>query len=113
MRLRRRFAGDYRHEADFGLRVLPRLAAGRFDAVHSLGRYDALASILAARLRGDGRTTVITDLGLPDPEYWSTQGLVQATAAAQVVDHIQVYSGMSQTAVATISRGTTAARTGS
>jgi glycosyltransferase involved in cell wall biosynthesis len=99
VRLRRRFTGDYRHEADFGLRLLPRLAAGRFDAVHSLGRYDALASILAARLRGDGRTTVITDLGLPDPEYWATQGRVQATAAAQVVDHVQVYSGMSQTAV--------------
>jgi glycosyltransferase involved in cell wall biosynthesis len=104
VRLRRRFAGEYRHEADFGLRLLPHLAAGRFDAVHSLGRYDALASILAAGLRGDRRRTVITDLGLPDPDYWAAQGFVQATAASQVVAHIDVYSGMSQTAVDYLAR---------
>jgi glycosyltransferase involved in cell wall biosynthesis len=104
VRLRRRFTGEYRHEADVGLRLLPRLAAGRFDAVHSLGRFDALASILAAAVRADGRRTVITDLGLPDPEYWKSQGFVQASAASQVVAHIDVYSGMSQTAVDFLAR---------
>ena len=39
---------------------------GRFDAVHSLGRHDALASIRAARLH-PRRRTVITDLGPARP----------------------------------------------
>jgi glycosyltransferase involved in cell wall biosynthesis len=99
VRMRRRFRGQYRHEADFALRLLPRLAASRFDAVHSLGRYDALASIAAARLRRDGRRTVITDLGLPDPAWWAEQGALHARAAAGVVAWIDVYSAMSQTAV--------------
>jgi phosphatidyl-myo-inositol alpha-mannosyltransferase len=99
VRLRRVFAAQYRHEADFGLRLLPRLAAGRFDAVHSLGRHDAVASIRAARLRRDGRRTVFTDLGLPDARWWRQQGLFQARAAARVVAGIDVYSGMSQSAL--------------
>ena len=99
IRLRRRFEGQYRHEADFGRRLLPRLAAERFDAVHSLGRHDAVASLRAARLRRDGRRTVFTDLGLPDPIWWRQQGRRQARAAATVVAQIDVYSGMSQAAV--------------
>jgi glycosyltransferase involved in cell wall biosynthesis len=99
VRIRRLFGSGYRHEADFGRRVLPRLLRSRFDAVHSLGRYDAVASIRAARLRRDGRRTVITDLGLPDPEWWAQQGWFQARAAATVVAAIDVYSLMSQTAV--------------
>ena len=69
----------------------------RFDAVHSLGRHDALASIRAARLRRDGRRTVVTDLGLPDRVWWRQQGLLQARAAAKVVPEIDVYSAMSRT----------------
>jgi phosphatidyl-myo-inositol alpha-mannosyltransferase len=99
VRLRRRFRSDYRHEADFGVRLLPRLARERFDAVHSLGRHDAVASIRAARLRRGGRCTVFTDLGLPDPDYWAAQGRFQARAAAHVVTAIDIYSGMSRTAV--------------
>jgi glycosyltransferase involved in cell wall biosynthesis len=99
VRLRRVFASQYRHEADFGLRLLPRLTAERFDAVHSLGRHDAVASIRAARLRRDGRRTVFTDLGLPDPRWWREEGRWQARAAARVVAGIDVYSGMSQSAV--------------
>ena len=99
VRLKRVFKAQYRHEADFGRRLLPRLAAGRFDAVHSLGRHDAVASIRAAKLRRDGRRTVITDLGLPDRRWWRQQGRLQARAAAKVVAEIDVYSAMSQTAV--------------
>lgn len=99
VRLRRVFEHQYRHEADFGLRLLPRLARARFDAVHSLGRHDALASMTAARLRRDGRRTVFTDLGLPDPAWWAGQGFWQAHAAARVVAGIDVYSAMSRTAV--------------
>ena len=59
-----------------------RLTRERFDAVHSLGRHDTVASIRAARLRRDGRRTVVTDLGLPDPVWWRQQGRREARAAA-------------------------------
>jgi glycosyltransferase involved in cell wall biosynthesis len=99
IRLRRRFERPYRHEADFAARLLPRLARSRLDAVHSLGHFDALASALAARLRRDSRRTVITDLGLPDREYWARRGPIHSRVAAAVVAWIDVYSGMSQLAV--------------
>jgi len=99
VRLKRRFDRDYWHEADFGLRLLPLLARDRFDAVHSLGRHDAVASIRASALRRDGRRTVITDLGIPDPSWWRTQGWFNARAAARVVSSIDVYSAMSRMAV--------------
>jgi len=99
VRLRRRFAGAYRHEADFGRRLWLHLARERFDAVHSLGRFDAIASIRAARLRRDHRRTVFTDLGITDRGWWREQGFLQARAAAKVVAGIDVYSGMSRAAV--------------
>lgn len=103
IRVRRFFEDDYRHEADFGRRLLPHLIRHRFDAVHSLGRRDAVASIRAARVRRDGRRTVFTDLGLPDRDYWARQGR-EARAAAKVVGSIDVYSGMSRTAVEYLAR---------
>lgn len=99
VRLRRRLEDGYRHEADFGRRLLPQLLRQRFDAVHSLGRHDAVASIRAARWRRDGRRTVITDLGIPDRRWWRQQGWRQARAASLVVREIDVYSAMSWTAV--------------
>lgn len=99
IRLRRRLRDDYRHEADFGRRLFLRLARESFDAVHSLGRHDAVASIRAARLRRDGRRTVVTDLGLPDRAWWTEQGRRQARAAGRVVRDIDVYSAMSRAAV--------------
>lgn len=102
-RLRRRIEEENRHELDFGARLLPRLAARRFDAVHSLGRHDALASTWAAKLH-PGRRTVITDLGLPDPEYWRRRGPFQARAVEKVVAGIDVYSCMSRCAVDWLTR---------
>ena len=99
VKLARRFNGGYRHEADFGRRLLVKLVREHFDAVHSLGRYDALASVRAARLRRDGRRTVITDLGLPDRRWWQGQGRLQARAVDKVVAGIDVYSCMSRVAV--------------
>lgn len=98
IRLRRLFRDEHRHEADFGRRVLPRLALGRFDAVHSLGRHDAVAAIRAQRLRPPMRT-VVTDLGLPIPEWWRTQGRREARAIEKMVRGIDVYCGLSQCAV--------------
>jgi phosphatidylinositol alpha-mannosyltransferase len=99
IRLRRRFRNDYRHEADFGRRLLVHLSRHRFDAVHSLGRHDAVASIRAARLRRDGRRTVFTDLGFPDRAWWRSQGRLQERAVAKVAAGIDVYSAMSHTAI--------------
>jgi phosphatidylinositol alpha-mannosyltransferase len=48
--------------------------------------------------------TVITDLGLPDPVWWRTQGRFEAWAAARVVAGIDVYSAMSRTAVDWLAR---------
>lgn len=102
VRLRRLFHDIGRHEADFGRRVLPYLLKGRFDAVHSLGRRDAVASIRAARVRR--RRTVITDLGLPDRAYWARRGARESRAVEKVVAGIDVYSGMSQIAVDALQR---------
>jgi phosphatidylinositol alpha-mannosyltransferase len=102
VRLRRFRKNDYAHEADFGRRILPRLIAGRYDVVHSMGRRDAVASIRAARFH-PGRRTVITDLGLPSREYWSTMPN-EERAVEKVVRGIDVYSCMSRYAVEYLSR---------
>jgi phosphatidylinositol alpha-mannosyltransferase len=47
---------------------------------------------------------VITDLGLPDPAWWEGEGPREARAVAKVVAGIDVYSGMSQTAVDYLAR---------
>ena len=102
-RLRRRFEEPNRHELDFGVRLLPRLAAATFDVVHSLGRHDAVASIRASRLH-PRRRTVITDLGLPNPGWWAEQGRREARAAAKVVRDVDVYSCMSRCAADYLAR---------
>lgn len=103
VRLPRRVEEQYGHEADFSRRLLGHLTRGRFDAVHSLGRRDAVASIRAARLRR-GRRTVFTDLGLPTRSYWEAIGRSEARAVQKVVNGIDVYSGMSRSAVDHLAR---------
>ncbi len=98
VKLRRVFRDPVRHEAYFGRRVFPHLLRGRFDAVHSLGRHDALASVRAARLHS-ARRTLITDLGLPNPNSWSYVGRREVRVVDKVVSGIDVYSGMSVCAV--------------
>ena len=98
VKLPRKVEEQYGHDADFGRRVFGHLARNEFDAVHSLGRRDAVASIRAARLRR-GRRTVYTDLGLPDRSYWKRISRREARATNRVVRGIDVYSGMSQVAV--------------
>src|SRR6266508_4243113 len=50
VRYRRVFDNPRRHEQWFGWRVFPDLVRGRFDAVHSLMPYDAIAAIRARRM---------------------------------------------------------------
>ena len=103
VRLRRRHEGVYDHEADFGRRVLAPLLRGRFDAVHSMGRHDALASVRAARLHPH-RRTVFTDLGVPSRRWWATQPPREGKAVDKVVQGIDVYSAMSRWAIDHLAR---------
>jgi glycosyltransferase involved in cell wall biosynthesis len=102
VRMRRRRDDPWAHEADFGRRVLPRLLAGRYDAVHSMGRRDAVASIRAARLH-PSRRTVITDLGLPSRSFWDHHPR-EAEAVERVVRGIDVYGCMSRYALDFLAR---------
>lgn len=95
VRLRRFLSDPLAHEADFGIRVLPRLLAGGFDGVHSLGRHDAVASIRAATVHPH-RRTVFTDLGSPDRTYWRSVGRHQLLAVRRVVRSVDVYGCMSR-----------------
>ena len=100
----RRVARDGRqHERHFGARVLQPLLAGRFDAVHSMGRHDAVASILAAAAH-PRRRTVFTDLGVPDRAWWRAQGRVESLAIGRVVRSIDVYGCMSRWALSFLER---------
>jgi glycosyltransferase involved in cell wall biosynthesis len=102
IRLRRRREKGYKHQADFGRLVLPYLAGRRFDAVHSFGCRDALASVRAARLH-TRRRTVYTDLGIPMRRTW--EGIPkEARAVEKVVSGIDVYSCMSRWAVDSLRR---------
>ena len=95
-------ADPRRHEADFGRRVLIALARERVDAVHAFGRHDAIAAVRSARLRRDGRRTVMTDLGLPIAAWWATQGDREARAFARAVAAVDVYCPMSRAAAAAL-----------
>jgi len=104
LRLPRPPGSGLSEELRFGREVLPALAAGRYDVVHSLGVPDAAASLSAARLHGR-RRTAFTNLGNPDRAYYESL----ATDAAgrrlveqheRVVGHIDVYGCLSAYAAA-------------
>lgn len=103
VRLRRFYRDGTAHERDFGRRVHARLLVGHFDAVHSMGRYDALASIHAAKLHRK-RRTLVTDLGIPDRRWWSGVGRRDAWAVKRVVAGIDAYSCMSRWALSYLER---------
>jgi phosphatidyl-myo-inositol alpha-mannosyltransferase len=92
-RMRRRHADAGRHEQDFSRRLLAPLALGHFDAVHSLGPRDALASVAAAVVH-PRRRTVYSNLGLPWREWWDQQP--DAWAHDRVVRHVDVYGCISR-----------------
>jgi len=102
VRLKRHREEEIGHEADFARRVLPRLVLGRFDAVHSMGRRDAVASIRAARVH-PRRRTVFTDLGYPSRAWWGPQGR-EGAVVERVVAGIDVYSCMSRWALEWLAR---------
>jgi len=98
VRLRRRFTDTLRHEADFGRRITLPLLRRRFDVVHSFQRWDAVASLRAARVHRS-RRTVFTDLGLPTPSWWQSLGPREVRATERVVRDVGIYLGLSRCAV--------------
>ena len=95
VKFRRRFKDPYRHELSFALRVLPRLAVGRYDAVHSMMPFDALAAVLSRRRTG--HRVLYDEMGIPQREWWEHQR--DGWARRMTVRNVDVYACMSQYAL--------------
>ena len=95
IKVRRLFNNAYRHEMSFALRILPRLASGHYEAVHSMMPLDALAAVVS---RATGRHTVLYDeMGIPQRAWW--QQLPDGWARRLNVRKVDVYACMSQFAL--------------
>lgn len=101
VRFTRRHADAARHERWFGRRLLPVLAAGRFDVVHSLMPHDAVAAIRTARVAR--HRTVYEDMGIPDEAWW--RGDPAEAARRRIVRDVDVYGCMSRHALAKLRQG--------
>ena len=109
VKMKRRFAKQRRHEAQFGAAVIPRLTASRFDAVHSLGPLDAAGAVIASNVRR--HRTVYTNLGLPMRSFWEADRRQWATVGEDpgarpfpaahrlLVRDVDVYGCMSRAAL--------------
>ncbi len=92
VRVRRVHRDPLAHERWFGLRLVPLLTRGHYDAVHSLMPRDAVAAIRARRL--GGHRTVYEELGNPYRRWWAS--LPDRRARERVVRHVDVYGCMSR-----------------
>lgn len=92
VRFRRWSAGDRRHERWFGRRVVPALVTGRYDVVHSLMPWDAVAAIQAARVTA--HRTVYQDLGNPVRDR--VEARADRAAVERVIRDVDVYGCMSE-----------------
>lgn len=95
IKFQRRLRDPYRHELSFALRVLPRLAVGHYDAVHSMMPLDALAAILTRPL--GGHAVLYDEMGIPRRDWWQQQP--DGWARRIVARHADVYACMSQFAL--------------
>jgi phosphatidylinositol alpha-mannosyltransferase len=95
VRFRRHFDDAHRHERWFGWRILPALLRGRFDAVHSLMPYDALAAIRTRPVTK--HVTVYDEMGNPYRWWWDM--LPDKRARQAVVRGVDVYGCMSRFAL--------------
>ncbi|HEY3845161.1 MAG TPA: glycosyltransferase family 4 protein [Acidimicrobiales bacterium] len=91
VKLRRRFEDPSQHERWFGRRIAPLLLMGRFDAVHSMMPYDALAAVRTRRFAG--HRSVYEELGSPIRDFWET--LSDGDVRTQLVQEVDVYGCMS------------------
>ncbi|HEY2428769.1 MAG TPA: glycosyltransferase family 4 protein, partial [Acidimicrobiales bacterium] len=100
VRYRRLFADAARHERWFGWRIVPQLVAGRYDVVHSLMAWDAVAAIRTARVAG--HTTVYEELGIPIKDWWEDKP--DRAARLEVARRTDVYGCMSEFALGILER---------
>lgn len=91
VKLRRRFSDSDRHEQWFGRRITPHLLRGRYDAVHSMMPYDALAAVRTRRFAG--HRSIYSELGTPLKWYWS--GIPDGKVRRRLVHLVDVYGCMS------------------
>ncbi len=99
VRFRRRTHRPALHELWFGLRVAPSLATGRFDVVHSIMPWDALAAIRTRRLAG--HRTVYDEMGIPGLKWDQRR---DGWARWRVVEGADVYGCMSEYALEALAR---------
>jgi glycosyltransferase involved in cell wall biosynthesis len=92
VKFRRLFEDPGRHERWFGLRVLPHLVRGRFDAVHAMMVYDGLAAVRARRITG--HRVIYEELGNPFRWYWDL--LPDRAVRERLVRDVDVYGCMSR-----------------
>jgi glycosyltransferase involved in cell wall biosynthesis len=92
VRYRRLFPDAHRHERWFGWRIHPALLAGRYDVVHSLMPWDAVAAIRTARVAG--HRTVYEELGNPVRE--KVQQRRDRAARERVIAEVDVFACMSE-----------------
>ena len=95
IKFRRHFRDPYRHELSFALRVLPRLAAGRYDAVHAMMPLDALAAVASRGIAG--HKVLYDEMGIPQRDWWEHQR--DGWARRMIVRKADVYACMSQYAL--------------
>jgi glycosyltransferase involved in cell wall biosynthesis len=91
VKFRRIFKDAGRHERWFGTRIVPRLLLGRFDAVHSMMAYDALAVVRTRRIAG--HRAVYEELGNPYKWFWDT--IPDGKVRGRLVHEVDVYGCMS------------------
>jgi phosphatidylinositol alpha-mannosyltransferase len=91
VKFRRRYEDAPQHERWFGKRIVPHLILGRFDAVHSMMAYDALASVRTRRIAG--HRVIYEELGNPYKDFWDTIG--DGQVRSQLVHDVDVYGCMS------------------
>jgi phosphatidylinositol alpha-mannosyltransferase len=91
VKLRRRFSEPARHERWFGNRIVPLLLFGRFDAVHSMMPYDALAAVRTRRFTG--HRSIYEELGSPHRWYWD--GIPDGKVRRRLVHQVDIYGCMS------------------
>ncbi len=95
VRYKRVFEKPHWHERWFGWRLLPALARGGFDVVHSLMPYDCYAAVRTRRLGGHG--TVYDEMGVPYRWWW--RAVPDGRVRTNVMRRVDVYGCMSQFAL--------------
>lgn len=95
IKIRRLFKDPYHHELSFAVRIFPRLAAGRYEAVHSMMALDALASVVSSRF--GGHVVLYDEMGIPRRDWWQQQR--DGWARRLIVPKVDVYACMSEFAL--------------